>query len=175
MPMIGEQKNCISAHTVANTPNISAARAVSPCRKSCTRRGSTGMMIPIASTSSTTVMKMKVMAAWRAGAGAAGDWDIGEGRSWEWRRRRSLNSRHPRRQQLRRHGQRLDELAERVEVAQVQSLARRVRIPARPREPDVRRAEHADGRTVGTALRRADLERNTCRARGRRHAFTFDA
>ena len=75
--MIGEQKNCISAHTVANTPNISAARAVSPCRKSWMRRGRIGMMIPIASTSRTTVMKMNAMAAWRRGAGAEEEMGIG--------------------------------------------------------------------------------------------------
>ncbi len=65
-PSTGEKINCISAQTVPNSPKISAARAVSPPRKPSTSFGSTGMMIPNARTSTTTVMKMKTSAAARA-------------------------------------------------------------------------------------------------------------
>src|SRR5262249_50873143 len=65
-PSTGENINCISAQTVPNSPKISAASAVSPPRKPSTSFGSTGMMIPNARTSTTTVMKMKTSAAPRA-------------------------------------------------------------------------------------------------------------
>jgi len=45
---------------------IQAARAVSPLRKPSTSFGSTGMMIPNARTSTTTVIKMKTSVAPRA-------------------------------------------------------------------------------------------------------------
>src|SRR5512140_2224411 len=64
-PMTGEKKNCMNAHMVASRPNHSAARAVSPCRKPSISLGSTGSTTPSDSTSSTTVMKMKTIAAWR--------------------------------------------------------------------------------------------------------------
>ena len=67
-PRIGEAKNCISAHTVPNSPvHLGPACAVSAAlAKLTTSRGSTGMMIPNASMSSATVMKMKRTVARRA-------------------------------------------------------------------------------------------------------------
>jgi hypothetical protein len=57
---------------VANAPKICAARAVSPPRKSTTSLGRTGMIMPSASMSSSTVMKTKTKAGERcAGAAAA--------------------------------------------------------------------------------------------------------
>jgi hypothetical protein len=67
MPCTGEATNCISAQAVPNRPMKSAPRTVSPPTKSTTSFGSTGMMIPIASMSSSTVMKMKMKAARRTG------------------------------------------------------------------------------------------------------------
>src|SRR5512137_1197430 len=58
-------RNCISAHTVPNTPYTLAAPAVSPPRKSSIRCGSTGMIIPSANMSRTMVTKMKASAARR--------------------------------------------------------------------------------------------------------------
>jgi hypothetical protein len=55
-PSTGENRSCISAHAVPKTPNTSAARAVSPPRKSSTSFGSTGTISPNASQSSTAVM-----------------------------------------------------------------------------------------------------------------------
>src|SRR5580692_8462049 len=71
-PCTGENTNCINAQAVPNTPKICAARAVSPPRKSTTSRGRTGMIMPSASMSSSTVMKTKTKAGARR-AGAAGD------------------------------------------------------------------------------------------------------
>lgn len=59
--------NCISAQTAPKSPNISAACAVSPPRKFSTSFGNTGIMMPSASTSSTTVTKMNATAAGRGG------------------------------------------------------------------------------------------------------------
>src|SRR5262245_5557424 len=67
-PSSGENRNCISAQAVPNTPKIPAARAVSPPTKRSTSFGSTGMIIPSASTSSRIVTKMKATAARRGGA-----------------------------------------------------------------------------------------------------------
>ena len=62
-PITGEQKNCINAQTVPKSPYISAERTVSPPKKLLIRFGKTGMTIPIASMSRTTVTKTKVKAA----------------------------------------------------------------------------------------------------------------
>ncbi len=43
-PSNGERRNCISPQTVANTPKISAAPAVSPSMKPSTIVGSTGII-----------------------------------------------------------------------------------------------------------------------------------
>src|ERR1700735_2902945 len=64
-PSTGEKRNCIAAHTVANSPTYSAARAVLPCMKSSISFGSTGTIMPSASISRTTVMKMNARAARR--------------------------------------------------------------------------------------------------------------
>src|SRR5688572_14883111 len=61
--------NCISAKTVANPPYMVAARALSPPSNASTSFGRTGTMIPSASMSSATVMKMKASVALRTGAG----------------------------------------------------------------------------------------------------------
>ena len=65
--MTGENTNCMHAQTVVKRPIISAAFAVSPWRKPITSRGSTGTMMPRASMSRSTVMKMKLRAAGRPG------------------------------------------------------------------------------------------------------------
>ncbi len=70
-PSIGENRNCISAQAVPNTPYTIAARAVLPPMKSSTSFGSTGMMMPIANMSSRTVTKTNAKAA-RRGPGAVG-------------------------------------------------------------------------------------------------------
>lgn len=62
-PSTGEKKNCIAANTPPNTPRNPAPDAVSPPRNSTISRGSTGMMIPSASMSMATVMKMNAKAA----------------------------------------------------------------------------------------------------------------
>ena len=64
-PCSGENRNCIKAHAVPNTPKIFAASCVSPPTKSTTSFGSTGMTTPIASMSNRTVAKMKMKAASR--------------------------------------------------------------------------------------------------------------
>ena len=61
-PSSGENRTCIKPQTVANTPKISAAPAVSPSMKPSTMPGSTGIITPSASTSSVTVQKMKASA-----------------------------------------------------------------------------------------------------------------
>lgn len=75
-PSTGEQRNCISAQTVPNTPNISAARAVSLPRNPATSLGSTGTIMPSARTSSTTVTKMKTSALRRGGGAAVESVDL---------------------------------------------------------------------------------------------------
>ena len=65
VPCSGENKNCINAHAVPNTPNILAASCVSPPTKSTTSFGSTGMTMPMASMSRKMVAKMKTKAASR--------------------------------------------------------------------------------------------------------------
>ena len=65
-PWIGALKNCTSENANANSPVQYAAVEVSPPTNSCTRCGSTGMITPNASTSISTVMKMKTSAALRA-------------------------------------------------------------------------------------------------------------
>ncbi len=62
-PRIGEKKNCMSPQAVPKIPKISAALDVSPPTMLSTSFGSTGMMMPIAITSSTTITKMKASAA----------------------------------------------------------------------------------------------------------------
>ncbi len=62
--MIGEATNCISAHNATNRPLITPARAFEPANCSISD-GSTGMMMPIATMSSTAVTKMNAMAASR--------------------------------------------------------------------------------------------------------------
>src|SRR5581483_2901546 len=69
-PRTGEKRNCIAAHTVPKSPKVRAARAVSPPSIVSTSFGRTGTIIPSASMSRTTVMKMKTSAA-RRGAGTA--------------------------------------------------------------------------------------------------------
>src|SRR5690606_36258560 len=64
-PWIGEVTNWMPANTVPNTPTQYAALAVSPPTKSSIRCGSTGMITPNASTSISTVTKMKARAARR--------------------------------------------------------------------------------------------------------------
>jgi hypothetical protein len=59
---------------VPNSPRISAERGASPPRKSTTSRGSTGMMMPSASMSSSTVMKMNPNAARLDGGGGECVW-----------------------------------------------------------------------------------------------------
>src|SRR5262245_14375554 len=71
-PSTGEKTNCISAQVVPNNPNTLAALAVSPPRKLSTSFGSTGITMPRASTSMTTVTKMKATAAGRPTPGAEG-------------------------------------------------------------------------------------------------------
>ena len=66
-PSTGDAKNWIAAHTVPNTAIVVAARAVSPPRKASTSFGSTGMIIPSASMSSSTVIRMNTTAARRTG------------------------------------------------------------------------------------------------------------
>ena len=61
-PMIGEQTNCIPAHRATKTPLITPAWAFEPTKSSISR-GRTGMMIPMATISSTAVTKMKASAA----------------------------------------------------------------------------------------------------------------
>jgi hypothetical protein len=62
--MIGEATNCISAHSATKTPLIQPASALEPVNSS-TRAGKTGMMMPIATMSSSAVTRMKAMAALR--------------------------------------------------------------------------------------------------------------
>ena len=64
---MGEKMNCMSAQAVPNRPYICAARAALPPTKFCTSMGSTGMIMPKASMSMSTVTKMKVTAALRGG------------------------------------------------------------------------------------------------------------
>src|SRR5580704_12155404 len=71
-PCRGENTNCISAHTVPKMSSMSAARTVSLPRKFSTKRGSTGMITPIASMSSSTVTKTKANAACRCDGAASG-------------------------------------------------------------------------------------------------------
>ena len=66
-PCTGEKMNCMSAQAVPKTPYICAARAALPPTKSCTSKGSTGMIMPKASMSMSTVTKMKATAALRRG------------------------------------------------------------------------------------------------------------
>jgi hypothetical protein len=61
----------MAAHTVLKMPSIRDACAVSPPRKLSTSVGSTGMITPSASMSSTTVMKMKMIAARRGWTGGS--------------------------------------------------------------------------------------------------------
>ncbi len=82
-PWTGEITNCISAQAVPNSLKISAARALSPERKPTTSRGQTGMMMPSASMSSMTVMKMKTSAAGRGSpAGLISLIGALEGQAW---------------------------------------------------------------------------------------------
>ncbi len=69
-PWIGEKMNWVIANTVLSTPTHQAARAVPPPISCSTRCGSTGMMMPKASMSSSTVTKMKASAARRGEAEA---------------------------------------------------------------------------------------------------------
>ena len=62
----------MTAQDVPNTPITSAARAVLPPSNCSMSFGSTGMIIPSASMSSMTVMKMNVTAARDGAAGAEG-------------------------------------------------------------------------------------------------------
>jgi hypothetical protein len=64
-PSTGAAKNCIAAHDVPNQPTVRAESAMSPRRNVLINSGSTGMIIPSASMSSMTVMKMKATAARR--------------------------------------------------------------------------------------------------------------
>src|SRR5438046_88697 len=64
-PSKGEKKNCISAKTTANRALHLAASVISPPRKSRISFGKTGMIKPIARTSSVTVTRMKITAAGR--------------------------------------------------------------------------------------------------------------
>src|ERR1051326_3690033 len=64
-PSTGENRNCISAQTVANSPTNSEARAVSPARKLSISFGKTGITMPSASMSSSTVTKTNAKAALR--------------------------------------------------------------------------------------------------------------
>ena len=62
-PWIGALKNCTIANAVPKRPTQYAADEVLPPTNSSTRCGNTGMMTPNASTSISTVMKMKTSAA----------------------------------------------------------------------------------------------------------------
>lgn len=64
-PWIGAVTNWITANTVPKRPTQYAADAVSPPVKPSIRCGSTGMIKPNASTSISTVTKMKASAAVR--------------------------------------------------------------------------------------------------------------
>jgi hypothetical protein len=72
--MIGEHKNCASAHTVEKMPTQCAALAVEPPTICSINIGSTGMTIPNASTSSNTTTKMKMKLAWRNGVNVSTRW-----------------------------------------------------------------------------------------------------
>ena len=64
-PSTGEKVNCIRAHEVPKMPKISAARGVSPPSMVSISLGSTGMTMPSAMTSRSTMAKMKAIAALR--------------------------------------------------------------------------------------------------------------
>ena len=68
--MIGEQMNCMVAHSATNTPLIQPASAVEPANSSMSG-GSTGMMMPMAMMSSIAVTRMNAIAAWRPGMAVA--------------------------------------------------------------------------------------------------------
>jgi len=70
-PWIGEQKNCITMKAVANSPCHNVACAMSPPANDFSSCGSTGMIIPNARMSSSTVKKMKASAARRTGGAGA--------------------------------------------------------------------------------------------------------
>ena len=71
-PSTGENTNCISAQAVPKKPKISAARGVSPPSMLSISLGSTGMTMPSAMTSSSTMAKMKASAALGGAAAWAG-------------------------------------------------------------------------------------------------------
>ena len=64
--MMGEKINCITAHTVPKSPSICAVFTGSPFKKSSMSLGSTGIIIPSASMSRTTVTKTKTREAFFA-------------------------------------------------------------------------------------------------------------
>src|SRR5277367_4603834 len=68
---MGEKMSCISAQAVPKAPYISAPRAALPPAKFCTSIGKTGIIMPKASMSMSTVTKMKANAALRGGFIAA--------------------------------------------------------------------------------------------------------
>ena len=70
-PMTGEATNCISAHSATKTPLIQPASALEPANSSISA-GRTGMMMPIATMSSTAVTRMKAMAALKRPGAMAG-------------------------------------------------------------------------------------------------------
>ena len=71
-PCTGEAKNCISMKPVANSPCQTVPVAISPPVTCLSSAGSTGMTTPKASTSTSTVMKMKASAARRPGGATTG-------------------------------------------------------------------------------------------------------
>ncbi len=70
-PCTGEEISCITAQLVPNTPKIIASWPAFTCATCWISCGITGITIPIATMSSTMVMKMKMVAA-RRGCGACG-------------------------------------------------------------------------------------------------------
>src|SRR5690606_2792463 len=71
-PCTGAHANWIAANSTPNTPTHHDATDTSPPTNCSTRCGSTGMITPKASTSTSTVTKMKASAARRGGAAMAG-------------------------------------------------------------------------------------------------------
>src|SRR5690606_30095498 len=83
-PWTGAHTNWIAANNTPNTPTHQAAFDTLPPTNCSTRCGSTGMITPKASTSTSTVTKMKASAARRGGTPVA---ESATGRSREGKRR----------------------------------------------------------------------------------------
>src|ERR1700676_5497313 len=85
-PRTGEKRNCIVAQAKAKYPMSTEARATLPPSNPLMRSGRTGAMMPMATRSSVTVMRMKMTGALDLGLGVVGVAAEDEGNWHSWRK-----------------------------------------------------------------------------------------